>query len=143
LYQYTGTSNKIYNCIGQHKQLAYEKWLVLKSKKKTKITIFDSNYLNNVPFQIPYKDKLLQEEINTKFLGLEIDKHMNWKPHIQLILPELSSACYAIRCMKRYSNIETLKMIYYAHFHSIVTYRVIFWGTSTTLIKFFFYKRKL
>jgi hypothetical protein len=82
---------------------------------------FNSNYLNNVPFQIPYKDKLIQEEINTKFLGLEIDKHVNWKSHIQLILRKLSSACYAIRCMKHYSNTETLKMIYYAYFHSIVT----------------------
>ena len=72
---------------------------------------FNSNYLNNVPLEIPYKDKLIQEEINTKFLGLGIDKHMNWKTHIQLILPKLSSVCYAIRCMKHYSDIETLKML--------------------------------
>jgi hypothetical protein len=52
--------------------------------KKTKLIKFNSNYLNNVPFQIPYKDKLIQEEINTNFLGLEIDKHMNCKPIICL-----------------------------------------------------------
>jgi NADH:ubiquinone oxidoreductase subunit B-like Fe-S oxidoreductase len=65
--------------------------------------------------------KTNKEEINTKFLVFETDKHMNWKTHIQLVLPKLSSACYAIRCMKHYSNIETLK-IYYAYFHSIVTW---------------------
>jgi hypothetical protein len=72
---------------------------------------FNSNCLNNVPFQIFYKDKLIQEEINSKFLGLEMGKHMNWKTRIKLILPKLSSACYAIRCMKHYSDIETLKML--------------------------------
>jgi hypothetical protein len=123
--------------------LAYEKWFVLKSKINPEIMKFNSNYLNNVPFQIPYKDKLIQEEINTKFLGLEIDKHMNWKTHIQLILPKLNSACYAVRCMKHYSNIETLKMIYYVYFHSIVTYGVIFWGNSTDTNKVFLLQKKI
>jgi hypothetical protein len=122
--------------------LAYEKWVVLKSKK-TKIMKFNSNYLNNVPFQIPYKDKPIQGEINNKFLGLEIDKHKNWKMHIQLILSKLSSACYAIRCMKHYSNIETLKTIYYAYFLSIVTYGVIFWSNSTDTNKVFLLQKKI
>jgi hypothetical protein len=122
--------------------LVYEKWFFLKCKKN-KIIKFDSNYLNNVRFQILYKAKLIQEEINSKFLALEIDKHMNWRMHIQLILPKLSSVCCAMRCMKHYNNIETLKKIYHAYFHSIVTYGVIFGVTRRTLIKFFSYKSKL
>jgi hypothetical protein len=53
-----------------------------------------------------YKDKIIKEVINTKFLGWETDKHMNWKAHIMHILPKLI-CCYTIRCMLHYSETET------------------------------------
>ena len=62
---------------------------------------------------------------------------MNWKMHIKVILPKLSSAFYAIRCMKHNSNIETLKMLYHAYCLSVVTYGAIFWGNSTDTNKVF------
>jgi hypothetical protein len=96
---------------------------------------FILNYLNKAHFQILYHDNLLHKYPNYKFLGLEIDKHMNWKMHIKFILPKLSSACHAIRCMKHYCNIETLKMICHAYFHSVVAYGVIFWENSTDITK--------
>jgi len=33
----------------------------------------------------------------TKFGGLHIDNHMNWKQHIDQILPKLSAAHFVIR----------------------------------------------
>jgi hypothetical protein len=51
------------------------------------------------------------------------------------LLPKVSSACFAIRKMSSYSNISTLKMIYFAHFHSLLEYGVVFWGNSTGSVK--------
>jgi hypothetical protein len=34
------------------------------------------------------------------------------------VIPKGSSACYVIRLMYHFSNINTLKMIYFAYFHS-------------------------
>jgi hypothetical protein len=45
---------------------------------------------------------------NIKFLGLELDEHMNWKNHIGKILPKMSSACYVIRSMYHLSSKTTL-----------------------------------
>ena len=45
--------------------------------------------------------------MNTKFLGLQIDNHINWKNHIEENIPKLSAACYAIRSMARISNINS------------------------------------
>jgi hypothetical protein len=82
--------------------------LSLNLKKKTpEVMKFISNYFHSAHFQILYHNNLLHEEPNYKFLGLEIDKHMNWKMHIKLILPKFSSACHAVRCMKHYCNTET------------------------------------
>jgi hypothetical protein len=77
-----------------------------------------------------------------KFVGVEIDKHMNWKMHIKLILPKLSSASYAIKCMTHNSIIATLKMLYHAYCLSVVMYGTIFWGNSTDINKGFYLQKK-
>jgi hypothetical protein len=35
--------------------------------------------------------------VSTKFLGLQIDDHLNWKNRIDQMVPKLSGACYAVR----------------------------------------------
>ena len=57
---------------------------------KTNIMKFLSNNRPSNNFQIMYHSKLLVSVNNTKFLGLELDKHVNWKSHIKKILPKLS-----------------------------------------------------
>jgi hypothetical protein len=68
---------------------------------------------------------------NTKFLGLIIEETLSWKCHVNQILPRLSSACYAIRVITPLMTEDTLKMIYHAYVHSIITYGIIFWGNSS------------
>ena len=98
--------------------------------EKTNIIKFTPNNRQNETFQILYQNRLLIGTDNTKFLGLELDKNVNWKNHIQKNLPELSSACYLIRRMCPSCNINTLKMIYFADFHSVMEFGIIFWGIS-------------
>ena len=77
--------------------------------------------INNVP---------LLETSTTKFLGLHINNTINWKNHIKEITPKLSSACFAIRSLQQFLNSSILKTIYFAYFHSIMSYGIIFWGNS-------------
>jgi hypothetical protein len=63
---------------------------------------------------------MLKGTVNTKFLGLQIDNHLNWKAQIEQIIPKLSAACYVLMSMVHLSNIITLKSIYKAHFRSII-----------------------
>jgi hypothetical protein len=67
---------------------------------------------------------------------------MNWKVHVKLILPKLSNACLAMRNMKSYSNIETLRMIYLAYFHLIMKYGIIFGGNLTEAKKVFLLQKR-
>jgi hypothetical protein len=86
---------------------------------------------------------MVKEVVDTKFLGLGLDNHMKRKTHIDLILPKLSRACYIIRSMYFLSDISTLKVIYYAYFHAIMEYGVIFWGNSSLSRKVFQLQKKL
>jgi hypothetical protein len=45
--------------------------------------------------------------VSTKFLCLQIDNHINWKNHIEEMVPKLSGACYVVRSMIHISNINT------------------------------------
>jgi hypothetical protein len=66
-----------------------------------------------------------------------------WKNHIDQMVPKLSGACYAVRSMYHISNINTLKPIYFAYFHSIIKYGIIFWGNSSNSTKIFTLQEKL
>ena len=61
------------------------------------------------------------EQINSQD-GL---RHINGK--------KLSSVCIMIRKLSYIPNLQTIKMIYFAHFHSLSSYGIIFWGSSALL----------
>jgi mannose/fructose/N-acetylgalactosamine-specific phosphotransferase system component IID len=92
---------------------------------KTNIIKFTTNISPHV-LNIEYSGKYVEESINTEFLGLQIDNHLSWSNHIDQFIPKLSGACYAVRCMFHISNTEILKSIYFAYFHSIMIYGIIF-----------------
>jgi len=57
-----------------------------------------------------------------------LDNTLSWKIHIDTILPKLSAASFALRVVKQFLSQDSLKMVYYSYFHSIMTYELIFWG---------------
>ena len=95
--------------------------------EKTNIMKFTCH--QNEAFPIIYQNKIITGTNNTKCLGLELDKNINWKNHVQKIIPKLSSACYLIRRMYPCCNLNTLKMIYIACFHTVM-YMALYSGES-------------
>ena len=100
---------------------------------------------NNSPhcaLSIDYREKYIEETINTKFLDLQIDNHWTWKNRIGQMAPKLSAASYAVRSMYHISYINTLKSIYFSYFHSIIKYGIIFGVIPPTVRRYSPYKRK-
>jgi hypothetical protein len=83
------------------------------------------------------KNKYISAVKETKFFGLMTDNTLSWKGHIDYIIPKLSSACYVMRTVKPYVLYNTLKIIYYSYFHSVLNYGLLFWRSSTESIKIF------
>jgi hypothetical protein len=100
---------------------------------KTNVVKFITNKSSQYDLKIFYDEKYTEESINTKFLGVQIDNHLNLKNHTDVMVPKLSRACYAIRSMSHISSTDTLKSIYFAYFHFIMTHGIIFWGNSPTV----------
>jgi hypothetical protein len=93
--------------------------------------------------QITHEDKRISIVNETKFLGIFINNNLSCKTHIECIKSKLSTACYAVRSVKPFLTINTLKMIYYSYFHSAMTYGLLFWGNSTDSIKIFRLQKKI
>jgi hypothetical protein len=49
---------------------------------KTNIIKFTTNKSPQYDLNIGYNEKYMEEPINTKLLGLQIDNHLNWKNHM-------------------------------------------------------------
>ena len=60
--------------------------------KKTKFITKNSSHST---VHTGYKEKYIEETVDTKLLGLQIHNHINWKNHIKEMILKLSGTCYA------------------------------------------------
>jgi hypothetical protein len=87
---------------------------------KTNVIKFITKNSPQYRLNIGCNDNYIDEAVNGKFLGLEIDNHLNWKNHINQLVPKLSGACYVVRSVLHISNTDILKTIYFTYFHSLM-----------------------
>ena len=66
-----------------------------------------------------------------KYLGLVMDEHLTFKPHINILNAKLKRANNLLAISRHYLSPNLLKQIYYAQFHSHLTYGCQIWGSKT------------
>jgi hypothetical protein len=97
---------------------------------KTHFLKFLTKKRNIIKVQIISSNTITTNINCTKFLGLTIDSKLSWKDHITELTSKLNKACYAIRAIKPFMSLDVMKMIYFSHVHSVISYGIIFWGNS-------------
>ena len=100
--------------------------------KKTTYLQFRTKNGQKLDFDTLALNNQITASTSTKFLGIISDEKLTWYDQINQLLKRLSSACYAIRVLAPLLPAETLKMIYFAYVHSLLTYGIIFWGNFNT-----------
>jgi hypothetical protein len=110
---------------------------------KTYFIQFSSKNLNDPDINIIYENDYITKVKDINFLGININNTLSWKTHTDKILPTLSSACFAMRTVKPFMSPQMLKAIYYAHFYSIISYGIIFWGHTTPSARVFRSQKKI
>ena len=121
----------------------FQENLITLNLEKTHFIQFTNKSIGNSDIQIKIENKYIATVNEIKFLGLIIDNKLSWKGHIDHIIPKLSSACYCIRTVKPYVAHNTLKTIYHSYFHSIMTYGLLFWGSSAESTKILKLQKKV
>jgi len=100
--------------------------------EKTKFSLFHSarkKIHTSLPKLYMERNEITRETV-TKFLGVFIDEHLSWKPHIDKISKTVSKnigILYKARvCLQK----PYLKQLYYAFIHSYLNYCNIAWGST-------------
>jgi hypothetical protein len=115
--------------------------LTLNYNKTQYVEFRPMNYYT-VTTQVSYDRTKLTNVTESKFLGLIIDSTLSWKQHIDYVIKKISIACYALRNIKYFIPLDTLKLIYFAHIHTIISYGIIIWGGSSCVNKVFILQKK-
>lgn len=63
-----------------------------------------------------------------KYLGVMVDRSMNWKHHIHATVSRIRKLIYIFKNLRGIVNFKYLKIIYYALAQSVITYCITVWG---------------
>lgn len=69
-----------------------------------------------------------------KYLGLYLDETLSWDKHIGNLLPKLRATSRLIYRLRNTLDYQKLKCIYFAYFHSHVSYMSNIWGLTNQLL---------
>ena len=89
-------------------------------------------------FRANLGDITIPNVVCTKFLGIWIDKDLNWKTQYDKLVLKLKSKLILMYRGKNFLSIEAKKQIYYAQVHSNLIYGLVIWGnmlTNTEILK--------
>ena len=94
------------------------------------------NNHKNINFSVSINHHPISKQSSLKYLGVILDDKLNWKPQIEKLVTQLSKPCGMLFKLKHYTNISVLKSVYFALFHSCLTYSILNWGRAnkTTLL---------
>ena len=68
--------------------------------------------------------------VTAQFHMNSLDSKLSWNVHSSELTTKLNKACYTIRAIKSYVSLKILISIYFSYFHLLLTYGIIFWGSS-------------
>ena len=85
--------------------------------------------------KIKLNGKRLYETDSVKYLGIQIDKRLTWKQHINHVALKLNKANAMLSKLTHVLDIKTLRSVYYAIFESHLCYASLIWAQNTNSVK--------
>ena len=65
---------------------------------------------------------------NTKFLGMWVDRQLNWKKHMSIVLTKIKQNTNMLKVSNKFLNAHAKKMIYHSHILSHIKNGLLLWG---------------
>ena len=79
-------------------------------------------------YKITIDSMTLPVVTHTKFLGMWIDNQLNWQTHFDYMCLKIIRNTQLLKVSKNHLNMDTKKLIYYAHIYSHLVYGCTTWG---------------
>jgi hypothetical protein len=105
--------------------------------KKSKFIVLrhTQNKLNEADIpQICINNEIVERVANFNFLGLTINEHLNWAPHISKISCKISRTLGIMKRLKNYLPLSILKLMYDSLILSHLQFNITAWGFESKRI---------
>ena len=101
---------------------------------KTEVVLFHSrNKCITHDLKLKIDDHNLKLSTHVKYLGILLDEFLLWNYQFDLLASKLSKANGILAKLRHFIPLSLLKTVYYAIFHSHLSYASIVWGQSLSL----------
>ena len=127
------TSVKLLQCKIEHDLNVITDWF--KANKltlnvdKTICVVFSPKGDTNSKIDLKLGDFAIPCCTQTKFLGIWLDKSLDWNKHMDILLRKLKQNIGLLRKSKNMLDKKALRSLYYAHIHSHLSYSISVWGS--------------
>ena len=133
--------NKLKKKVNKEVKILHE-WLIRNkltlNLSKTKYMLFGSNNKltekSRKKFRITINKYTIQEVDQFKYLGVIIDRKLNWNRHADYLMTKLSSAAGALYKTRNFLPLKARKLIYNSLAGSYLQYGIAAWGNCSTTI---------
>ena len=132
---YSHTCFKTLNEILQIEMKKITNWLNVNklslNTTKTKLILFRSrNKKSKHDLNISINEENIKQVKNITFLGIVIHEFLTWRDHIDLISKKIIKCAAIISRIRHFTNLNSLKLIYYALVYPYLTYGNLIWGNA-------------
>lgn len=116
--------------------------LVLNSEKTQSLLFKTSRSRIDTPESFDVNNIKVTCNGTFKLLGVTLDETLSWSEHIDNVCQKLAKAIFSLRVLKKYVDLNTLKIVYHATFETHVRYGIAFYGGVPDLRKIFILQKK-
>ena len=103
---------------------------------KTELVLFTSSKKQlDFDLKIKLNGKRLYETDSVKYLGVQVDKRLTWKQHIDHAALKLNKANAMLSKLRHVLDIKTLRSVYYAIFEPHLCYASLVWAQNANSVK--------
>ena len=110
-------------------------WMILNqltiNPKKSTILVIQPT-LRGIPieFQLNIDDVCVKSSVNVKYLGMNLDQHLNYKSHIESIAKKVARATGILWKLRKFLPAKTLLNLYNALIKPHLLYGLVIWGST-------------
>jgi hypothetical protein len=84
----------------------------------------------NYQVKVSLNGQILKQEINTTYLGVVIECHLNWKAHISKVSKKIKRNIGAISRVRHFVGSNILINLYYLLVYPYLIYGLVAWGNT-------------
>lgn len=97
---------------------------------KTGLLTFRKSPIGSESLYVRFNNQSVPVIESIKFLGVTLDSSLTWNSQTHSLVTKLHSFCALARRLREVVSLNTLRWFYFASVQSLLTYSIMFWGSS-------------